>query len=753
MSAVNAEKTAVHPWLLPAAAPCLIAGMLLGRVTETAWPGWVCLALALLCAGLIRRKCMLWPLLLTAAALGMVCGQTAWHPALPAEGEHLITGVVTDEVTQRDTQQIHTLLSSVTIDGTPVRGEAYWSFYQETIPEGLQPGVSVTLTARVYHPTGATNPGGYDFREYLLQQGVLFGIYGGQDSLTIVDGGFHLQGSLAALRHTLLLRLQAVMGEEAGGYAAAMLLGIKSLVPSDDREYFNALGIGHILSVSGFHVGVLAALLAALLRLLRVRLKYRWLPTGIVLFLYCVLTGGNAPVVRASVLYLFYQLGRRFGRPKLSLHLLSASACVQLLFNPTQLTGAGFQLSYGAMLGLMLLAPRLTRLAPWERLNGKRSRKWLKAVWGSLCGAVSAQAGILLPELYWYQVLPVLGILSNLLLLALAGYLLMAYWACLALMYVPGLGMAVGSAAAGATQLMLDAVRTLGSADWLLLWTSQADWLTAVGWGLLLLGGCSLWPRFRKRNACAVVVGLLLIVASVLPWPSDELTYTQLDVNAADAAVINDHGQITVIDTGEDSTLSAYLHQRRLSVDTLVLTHLHTDHAGGVAYLLDEHIPVRTCYIACDALEAAIDEGMETLLARLEASGTELVKVARGDVIPLTSGSLTVLWPEDGLARAWQDANDGSLVLYARLQNTSLLLTGDITSKYEHYSAVPADVLKVAHHGSFGSTDEAFLESVSPEVLLLSCGPESRTEAFAERAGDRTLYSTATQGAIQLRFT
>lgn len=346
-----------------------------------------------------------------------------------------------------------------------------------------------------------------------------------------------------------------------------------------------------------------------------------------------------------------------------------------------------------------------------------------------------------------------LGILCNTLLLTLAGGLLTVYWVCLVLMWIPWLGPLLGKGAARLTSLLLTGVRTFGSADWLMLWTRQADLLTALGWVLLILGLCALWRMKASGRLALILTGLLLMTASLLPQSLPGASYIQLSVGDADAAVLTDNRTVTVIDTGEDSTLSTYLHQRRMSIDSLILTHMHKDHAAGVQYLLEDRIPVGTCYVSVDAEQGSVSPEYLALLDKLEARGTRIIRLSRGDVISTGSGSLTVLWPEKDRPRAWKDANDGSLCMLLRLEGVTLLATGDLCGEYERYAAAKADILKVAHHGSYNSSSAAFLAVVAPENLLLSCGKASREEGFGPRVTSGRLYSTYSQGALTVRFT
>ncbi len=734
-------------WFLPMAAVALAVGILLGRASAWLWPGVAALACALGALACLDGRGRVAAAVAAMAALGFTLGQTAYHPALPAEGDYTVTGVVVQELRQEANGQVKTVLHHVTLNGQAAE-DAYWSFYLregEGLPEALIPGKRVTLTARLYHPSGADNPGGYDFREYLLQQGIPIGLYG-WEGLTVEDAPLTADGLAAAWRHRLSERLVSVMGEEAGGYASAMLLGVRSLVPSEDREAFSRLGIAHVLSISGFHVGVLAAMVAWVMAKLRLSRRLRLMVMSVLLSAYAVLTGLHPPVLRAAALLLLREFGVLRLRQRSGVHLLSAAWIVMLLISPCQLTGASFQLTYGAVLGLLLVTPWLTRLLPG--LTGVAKR-----LWTAVCASLGAQIGLLLPQLYWFGELPLLGLVLNVAVFALVSAVMALYWLTLAVTAIPGLSVVLGWLSAQVTAWLLGGVRWLAELDAVILWTKQAGLLTALGW-LLLMGAVTIFSPLRgRKRLTAGVIGAIVMAVSLVPWPQQATTYTQLSVGSADAAVLRDQDRVVVVDTGEDGrALAQYLHQRRLSVDALILTHLHSDHAGGIQALLDERIPVKTCYLADGATAALIDPAMADLVTALADSGTSVLTVGRGDVIDLPSGKITVLWPERGRTRPQRDANLSSLALRVEARDVVLLLTGDLDGLYEHYAAAPAHVLKVAHHGSNASTSADFLADVSPDMLVLSTGDEDRAQRLSQRAGETPIYDTANRGAVMIRM-
>lgn len=735
-------------WLLPVGVLFLMCGILLGRNLPH-WPP----ALGICVLGGIAAACSRgWARTLAVGVICMGLGTLqswhAHHPVLPAEGVYTVTATVADEIEVKTSGQVQTLLRNVTLDGQSAP-DAYWTYYldeDELPPDWLLPGQALTMTASVYHPRGRTNPGGFDFREYLLQQGVQLGLYG-NDGLAPAAGSFSLAGTLACLRHRLSLSLMEVMGEEAGGYAAAMLLGTKRYLPESDGQSFRRLGAAHILSISGFHVGLLAGMLRMMTRPLPLSRKTRMGLEGVVLLAYCLLTGGNAPVFRAGGMLLWRQYTRIRHRQILPLHMVCVTAGLQLIFSPAQLFGASFQLTYGAMLGILLVAPRLRRQKVFCTHAAQK-------LWEAFCLSLSAQLGVLGPQLYWFGELPLLAVLLNMAVIPYAGSLISLYWLTLLALPVPMLREGLGMLCAGATHLLTAAVRWMGRWDFITLWTRRADAFSLTGW-LLLMGGLStLLPRRMKRLRLAVVlIGALLTLTILLPLPQGEPCYIQFDVGDGDAAILQDGDMTVVIDAGEDGqALASYLHQRRQSVDVLIITHLHIDHGGGIAALLEKGVPVDLCYLPAGAELPVIDEEVLPLLAALKAAGTEFRSLSRGDEITLPSGKLRTLWPIAGRIRPEHDGNDVCLVLQAEIGGVTMLLTGDLPALYDRYAVLPSDILKAPHHGSSVSCTQDLLNRVRPQLILQSNRLSSRSVHLASLAGQIPLYATDRHGAVTIRF-
>lgn len=350
----------------------MMAGIALGFQAPTSAMPMLCVSAAL--AGLLllgRRRTRAAGCLLLTFLLGAALGIRTANPTLPPEGDAQVTGVVAGEVDFRaEKGQVRVILRDVTLNGEHIASGAYWTFYlkaDEKIPDCLTPGARISMTAEVYHPQGQRNPHGYDFRQALRQKNILIGLYGAAKLQALPDG-LSLYGLAARFNHRMAQTLRDVCGEEAGQLASAVLLGMRDEVPDEEQEQFRRLGIAHILSVSGFHVGVLVALLALLMMPVKHR-RLRMALTLPMLLAYAFLTGGNAPAVRAVLLWALVCWGRIRHKRVLMLHVLCASAMIQLMFAPAQLFSASFQMTYGVMAAICGIT---AQTAP----NAQKERGW-----------------------------------------------------------------------------------------------------------------------------------------------------------------------------------------------------------------------------------------------------------------------------------------------------------------------------------------------------------------------------------------
>ena len=738
--------------LLMVALCCLLGCFIAPHFAPGGWV-WLLAAIGLALAAalkLLGRRAAL-GLGLVFLALGVGLTHAAMDLPQPEPGTYEISATVSGGVTPREDYRITFTITDVLLDGQAVPGKAYCSVYHGGEPPMLFDGARIQFKGRVYLPGSKTGKPHMDFGMWALQRGLHFGtlVYGDvqvlntQQTAPITDPWYRLRDALGRT-------LEKTMGENAR-IAIALLLGDRTGLTQDENESFQKLGIAHVMSVSGLHVSILGGILCWLMDRLRMR-RLSQLPVLMVfLAAYCALTGFSSAAIRAAVMLISYSLARVLLRYPDRLTVLAGSMLVVLVLQPLQAFSAGFVLSYCAMLGIVLHSNAIHDFLAkhWQedddRAQDARKRRRLHRLRASLTDAlvisIAAQLGVLLPTMAYFHQLPLYGILINLIIVPLVSAVLMPlYLFSIPFSFLPLLGQAVGRIAALLTDLLLWLVGRLSLLPYAAIRTPAPSTAVAIGLGLVLVVLSRRIPGSLRKRRCAA--GALLVATLGVCWLQQpaEVRYIQLAVGQADSALLMDGPTTVLIDCGADSTEALnYLLDEGRDVDALIITHLHLDHIGGVEQLLKSPVRIHHVYVPVQAQHQRVDPEGAVLLDRLKQAGIPVTELARGDELRYNKTSLRVLWPVME-ARTNHPANEMPLVCAIDLNGYTILSASDLEGTYENYAAVPADVLKVAHHGSAGSSSETFLRFVSPRYALLSASgsrglPDDETLVRLQEAG------------------
>lgn len=245
------------------------------------------------------------------------------------------------------------------------------------------------------------------------------------------------------LYHSILLRRQLdnILREGVGekreyAISSALILGVKDELDNSIRQAYADTGTMHVLAVSGLHVGLVYGVLMFLLARIGSTDRQRWVGAILmlgVLWLYAFITGLSPSVMRAVLMFSLVTVGIALRRRTVVYNTIAFAALVLLYINPFNLLEVGFQLSFLAVLGIVYLQPRLSKV--WETPN--RALNWL---WLSLTVSVAAQVATTPLSLYYFHQFPVYFWVANILVVPAATLVLWSGMAALALSWVPGLG-------------------------------------------------------------------------------------------------------------------------------------------------------------------------------------------------------------------------------------------------------------------------------------------------------------------------
>lgn len=524
--------------------------------------------------------------------------------------------------------------------------------------------------------------------------------------------------ALDRLRQGAVERLHLAAGVDparirAAGLAAALVLGRREALGSGDLERFRRGGLAHLLAVSGLHVGMVAGVAWVVLSLLGVPPYWRRWTVVVVLVAFAGLAGGAAPVRRAALAGVIYLVARQLGRPLVPFPMVAGVIAVLLLVEPAAALEVSFQLSAVVTLILVRWAGPMAAALRWPL--GRAAP--VVAVAAVAQAASQPLVGKVFGSVPW------LGVLANLVAVPI-GFL--AVTASLAVT----LAAAIVGAFAAPLLSFIDGMRlilsTIGG-----LSTHGASaypesvWLLAVVAGL----GVASLPRWRR----AWIAGVAAVAVTALgPWlirspRQGRGELRTLEVRTGSAVLLRWDDTAVLVDAGERPG-EAVRSLRRAGVtrlDGMLVTHPDADHAGGVAAVL-EALPVgRLMFPAAVASRA----GIVDLRRRARALGVAEQNLVRGQRIDLGGVSLDVVWPPPV---TFGDDNDRSLVAVFRVGPVRVLIPGDIEARGEYAlldvgpSALDADVLVLAHHGSATSSTPAFLRQVDPRVAIAATGSRPR---------------------------
>ena len=639
-------------------------------------------------------------------------------------------------------------------------------------------GQRILLEAKYSPWETPTNKGQFDSANYYISQGILGQFKKGKIIKVGTDYDI-LQEGMWKLRQNMQEILKFRLGSRDGGLIGAMLLGEKSDLNSEDKSLYQRNGISHILAISGLHLSLLGmGIYKVLLNLLPGKKQAAGLCI-IVMSLYCVFTGNSISTNRATIMFALSLLAIILNRSYDSLSALGFTAILQLFTNPYVLNNSGFLLSFLAVIGVVFLAPRLQQLFSCRNKIEK-----------SLCVSVSATLTTLPVILLNYGTYPWYSVFLNLLVLPAMAFLLLC---AILLLAVSGLEVLVGSGNVLAGQLpdfFTFVIKLIlnyfeiccrGFEKFVVQdgYIGAPHGILIVVYGILLVIVAS--DKVVNSNCFRKL--LLLCALSMLTLRFYHgLEITMLDVGQGDCIVMrNRNGNVYLSDCGSSSVSKAgkyrllpFLKYKGYGkIKGIFLSHMDTDHINGILELLEmaptEHIVIEYLFLPQSIRYLADDkETLEEVKALAVKSGTKIVYLEQTEEIQDGKLRFSCLYPKVSESyAAMENRNHSSLVLFVEYEEFEMLLTGDVEKEGEmeiveymkrEGKRKKADVLKVAHHGSSGSSCMEFLQEFQPTLSLISCSennsyghPHKETLERLENCGSKILITMNT-GAITLKI-
>ena len=582
------------------------------------------------------------------------------------------------------------------------------------------------------------NPGQFDYEKYYHALGMEGRVFG--EEIQVIDWGFspYLDG-IYTRRQIWKKRLETLCDLEDLGVFQAVVLGEKSGLSEEMRTLYQRNGIAHLLAVSGLHISMIGLGFYHLLRKWGIGFGVSGAASFGLTVSYGVLTGGSASVVRAVVM-IGFQLGAdQMGRTYDLLSAMAGAALLLLFQSPSFLFQAGFQLSFGAVFAIGAVLPELVR---WLEVK----RGWEK----NLLVAFAVQI-VTFPVIgYHFFEYPVYGMALNLLVIPLRGYVVTSGLLGILLGGIWPFG---GEIAIGTGHFILVLYQRLclgfekipGA-----LWIVGRPKIWQIGiyggmWGVCFMMATKMQERRGavQRWKKAGVLALLIVAGSLIlkPLPQSGLSAVFLDVGQGDGICLRTREATVLVDGGSsdekklgEQILEPFLKSKGISkVDYAIVSHGDQDHISGLTDLLEQNRGIYVEHLVLPWLGQG-EDGYEDLVKLAKDSGTEIHWMRAGDRI--LTGRLEIRCLYAGREVYRQDRNEHSLFLEVSYGNVGILLTGDMSKEGERdwladlgefgVEERRVRILKAAHHGSKHSSTREFLQAVSPNLVVISCGEKNR---------------------------
>ena len=655
------------------------------------------------------------------------------------------------------------------------------------------PGQRWKLRVKLKRPYGSLNPYTFDFERWAFHQN--FGASGSVRSGELLiekDIGFtELALEMEYQRWKLRNKIQRLLPIDAryGGVISALVMGDQNAIDQDDWRVFNITGIGHLISISGLHVTMLAGLGAGIAAFLWSRNRLPLLiPVSkvaaaigfLTAFIYACLAGFQIPAQRTMYMVGVVAFALWSGRNPRSFDIWCWALVFVLLFDPMAPYTPGFWLSFGAVAAILYAMKDSGGLLGIP--TGKElEMHWSEMVKQALLEACRVQAVVtmaLLPlTLYWFYQVSIVSPLANALAIPLVSYVVTPL----------AIGGALLPEFMGAWLLLIAHISMeylamvlswMASWSWSFALSHQPDWwvlaIATIGVVIVIRPG-SISESWKSRIIGLTLSGILFIKPITHRISMGHFTATVLDIGQGTAVLIETANKKLLYDTGpiqgkkDDAgkrIILPFLRGRGINqIDRMVISHSDTDHVGGAATLLQE--------IRFDFMMGSLPDH-NPLLANLSTQKVPSIPCRYGQDWVWDDVEFYIWHPhKDTLFTDTQSGkpNEMSCVLEIRNKTSSLWLTGDVEKRGEadiiarlnqkNLLAIQDKelILMAPHHGSKTSSSMEFLKKLAPDQAFAQNGygnryghPHSSVTARYESLGI-PFYQTPATGMQTWKFT
>jgi competence protein ComEC len=650
---------------------------------------------------------------------------------------------------------------------------------------GIQTGDHVRMFCILDGFQGPSNPGQFDFQQCMRQRGVFVSAsVQSADGIRVMErpGGWSFRKIKLWLKQLAWKAMLDEMPDESDqrtAMATALLLGYQKTIDLPTNEAFIKTGLSHVISLSGMHMAIIAAMVWTIAKVSGLGKRRRAILTFVVITLYAMVVPPQPPTMRAVVIFWFFCAAILLRRTPHPVNTLAITAIVLLFYCPTDLFRADWQLSYGTILGILLF---------YKPIKNWKNRFTLKPLavllpenrWGNYLYSVTrivvevfavgfaawaGGAGILL----WHFgcIVPACALWTAIISPIVPVILYLGFFKILLAGIFPTVSALLGWVIIQCSDIFALAVRFFARIDFTSIRLGTVPgWIPVAFYVLIFLWFCR--NRFRPIwvNSAAALLALIIIAGLFVPQfrQKGSLLLNCLSVGHGQAIIMTtpdgrnylfDGGSITHKDPGSRVIIPFIKYSGIDVIDAAFISHGDLDHFNALPEVAAAGF-VKIVYANTGFLDKARQNGSPKLLTEVLPDARVSLKPVAD--FPLPNGPVVIrtLWPTaDSMEQALSE-NDRSEIFLIAYAGKTILLCGDIEMVaqkkiMELYPKLKADIVVLPHHGSTVNLSEEFVGRIADNVIIASCA-QSRLAGVYQSAQNTTVLYTGKDGAVQVKI-